>query len=503
MRMVYTSAPEDVFYPARDRLLRRFERWSRKRRRPVHLFVVEEVLDHRWAFGDGILCRWQPEDLAAVLLDWFPRKVTMRADEWAEVVPSLAAFVDFLFEEDLADRRCADRPLLHEALEKLARPFAEAMADRTRYGLAKFWTTRMLDEGVHPADPAAAEQFVADVHSGRIPVDEALLNQVMANHLAQEDDAPQPPLPPVAVADDDTLRRHAAESVVVRRMRELVRWLGDGRTLTATGRLRLADARELVALLDTGDVLDPVIADRVYKTRSSDDLYELTVLVAWARAARVARTVKGRLLPVKSATKALADPLALSRRAYAGLFELGAAVCGSGWAESVLRWRFDDAVLAVSMALLVAPGRMMPVEELRRLTYDTACDALGFDLGTEDEEQGWQQLAGHDTDRLLDRLTELGAVERRGDTVALTPLGVGLVVGRLRELGAPVPTMDELLEETAEVVVATAADGPRETAAALLRGWCARRPDTASAELRALAGRTDDRAHRRLALAYA
>ncbi|MCW3839149.1 hypothetical protein ONA70_03435 [Micromonospora yasonensis] len=502
MRMVYTSAPDELFFPARERLVRRFDRWARKHQRPVDLFVIESLLEHRWSDGDGLLGRWQPEDLEEALLDWFPRQVTLSPKEWAGATPAVGEFIDFLFDQDLADRRCADRQLLHVALDKLAAPFVDAMADQSRYGLAKFWTTRMLHEGIDLTDQAATERFITDLHAGRIAVDEDLLHQVMANHLRGEDPDRHPPLPLVAVPDDDTLRGLAAESVVVRRLRELVRWLGDGRTLTTTGRLRLADARELVALLETGDVIDPVIGDRVFKTRSSDELYELSVLVAWARAARVVRVAKGRLLPVKSAAKLLADPLALSRRAFTALFELGGAVCGAGWAESVLRWRFDDAVFAVTMALYIGP-EPVAVDELRQLAYQAACDGLGFDPGSEEQERGWRQAADNDTDRLLDQLAELGAIDKDAGAVALTPLGVGLIAGHLRELGVPVPTLDQMLEETAEVVVATANGSTPETAAALMHGWCARHSATASAELRALAKRTDDPEHRRLALAYA
>ncbi|MGN9890299.1 hypothetical protein [Micromonospora sp. L31] len=281
-----------------------------------------------------------------------------------------------------------------------------------------------------------------------------------------------------------------------------MRWLRDGRTLTTTGRLRLADGRELVALLDTGDILNPMVGDRVFRTRSSDDLYGLTVLVAWARAARVVRVVKGRLVPVKSAAKVLADPLALSRRAFTALFELGEAVCGGGWVESVLRWPFDEAVFAVTMALYIAP-EPVAIDELRQLAYQAACDGLGLDPGSEEQERGWRQLADHDTDRLLDQLAMLGAIDNDAAAALLTSLGVGLFARHLRELGVTVPTLDQMLEETAEVVVAAATGSPPETAAALMRAWCAHHPDTASAELRALAERTDDPEHRRLALAYA
>ncbi|WP_319462701.1 hypothetical protein [Micromonospora sp. RTP1Z1] len=346
--------------------------------------------------------------------------VPLVPEQWAAVTPAVRAFVDFLFDQDLADRLCADQQLLHAALDKLAQPFADAMADQSRYGIAKFWAMRMLNEGIDPTDQAAAEQFIADLHAGRVAVDKGLLNQVMTNHLLGEDPDQHPPLPLMAVPDGDTLRGLAAESLVVRRLRELVRWLGDGKTLTTTGRLRLADARELVALLETGDVLDPVIGDRVFKTRSSDELYQLKVLVAWARAARVVRVVKGRLVPVQSAAKVLADPLALSPRAFTGLFELGEAVCGAGWAESVLRWRFDEAVFAVPMALLIAP-EPVGTGELRQLAYQAACDGLAFGPGSDEQERGWRQLADNDTDRLLDQLARLGAIEKDGTAAPLTP----------------------------------------------------------------------------------
>ena len=58
---------------------------------------------------------------------------------------------------------------------------------------------------------------------------------------------------------------------------------GFGRKLTQTGRIGLADARHLVELLGTGDTIDPKIGDRVFKTKSSEELAHLTRIVEWAR----------------------------------------------------------------------------------------------------------------------------------------------------------------------------------------------------------------------------
>jgi hypothetical protein len=67
---------------------------------------------------------------------------------------------------------------------------------------------------------------------------------------------------------------------------ELVTWIGAGRKLTRTGRLTLADARTLIALLDTGDRLDAAIGERVFTTKSSDELY-LRVPINRRRSMRV------------------------------------------------------------------------------------------------------------------------------------------------------------------------------------------------------------------------
>ena len=48
------------------------------------------------------------------------------------------------------------------------------------------------------------------------------------------------------------------------RVTTLTRWVGTGRKLTQTGRLTMADARDMVSLLDTGDGIDPVIGGKTF-----------------------------------------------------------------------------------------------------------------------------------------------------------------------------------------------------------------------------------------------
>ncbi|MFH9354409.1 hypothetical protein [Kitasatospora sp. NPDC017646] len=100
----------------------------------------------------------------------------------------------------------------------------------------------------------------------------------------------------------------------VEQVRGLVSWIGAGRKLTQTGKITLADARALVALLETGDTIDPAIGDRTFKTKSSQELYHLNLLVEWAKAARLLRVTGGRLVPVKKNARVLEDPSASSTR---------------------------------------------------------------------------------------------------------------------------------------------------------------------------------------------
>jgi uncharacterized protein YfaQ (DUF2300 family) len=94
-------------------------------------------------------------------------------------------------------------------------------------------------------------------------------------------------------------------------LRQFLAWLGDGRKLTQTGRIGLADARQLVDLLGTGDTIDPKIGGKVFKTKSSEELGGLTRIVDWAKAARLVRVTGLKLIPVQKNASLVDKPLDL------------------------------------------------------------------------------------------------------------------------------------------------------------------------------------------------
>lgn len=164
--------------------------------------------------------------------------------------------------------------------------YAAAMADRSLWGLAKFWITTAAEQGVDVHDEQALQDFVGRAQGGEVPYDPEVLQTIVERHRRSSGPVRSEPQLPVALPGDDVLREQAGRSPVLRQLRELAEWAGrDRRTLTGSGRLRLSDARELVERLNTGDDTDAV--------RSSADLPRLNLLVEWAKTARLIRVAKG------------------------------------------------------------------------------------------------------------------------------------------------------------------------------------------------------------------
>ena len=214
----------------------------------------------------------------------------------------------------------------------------------------------------------------------------------------------------------------AAKSEVIRQVVELVSWVGEGRPLTGTGALRLADARVLVERLGTGDVIDPAIGDRTFKTRSSAELLGLRLIVEWAKAARLVREVRGRLVPVRKNAGLLDRPAELWTALFATFGRLGPAFLPTGWGESLLRAEFDAGSTAILSALHLADG---PVHRatLCALAWDVVTARYVLDDATAQQLDTARRMNDRDVRRGLEALAMLGAVTLTETTAELTALG--------------------------------------------------------------------------------
>jgi len=231
-------------------------------------------------------------------------------------------------------------------------------------------------------------------------------------------------------------------------MRAFTEWVGGGRKLTQTGKLTLSDARALVALLETGEEIDPKIGDRVFRTKSSTELPGLNLIVEWAKAAGLVRVVKGRLLPVKKAAPLLKDPERLWEALFAALGKTSEALFPrSHWHTSLVGEEFT---LIWPALLRRLSGGPVPVADLRELAWEIASPYYEIR-----DPQAQRRMTGRDIDRLLAVLVQLGAVELTEETATLTPVAVNAVRRSLGEAapGEPIYQIRVTLQESADPVI--------------------------------------------------
>lgn len=241
-------------------------------------------------------------------------------------------------------------------------------------------------------------------------------------------------------------------------VRSFLDWLGDGRKLTQTGRIGLADARYLVEFLGTGDRIDPVIGDRVFKTKSSEELASLTTIVEWAKAARLVRTAGTKLVPVKK-NAALADkPFDLVLALLDAYPKLGKTLFPrNAWRHSMVGDEFDDISQELLTALITSAGPC-PVEVLSQLARDLIDARYVFDGITERQADTLRRVITVDVRIAMSALHVLGVVvlgrgpddDLAGGAAELTDLGRH-AIRRLRGLAEPGDPVLQVLITLADV----------------------------------------------------
>jgi len=263
-------------------------------------------------------------------------------------------------------------------------------------------------------------------------------------------------------ADLSLLEADAGQAPLVQQLRGFVSWVGEGpgggRKLTQTGRVGLGDARHLVSLLGTGDVLDQEIGGRVFKTKSSEELSRLTIIVEWAKAARLIRVTGSKLVPVKKNAALAGRPLDLVIRLVETYPKLGQPLFPRGhYRSSLVGDEFSDlapefltGLLRVDKSLpLSILSQMATVLVEARYVLSGLTDAqLDHLHGTIEVDTRIAMSALHEIgvatlQRNSDEVTKYGSPVWDKGTVELTSLG-RYVIRRLRGMpsaGDPVLTL--------------------------------------------------------------
>ncbi|MYT13626.1 MULTISPECIES: hypothetical protein [unclassified Streptomyces] len=408
--MRFEAGAEEEYEAARGLLVDRLVRWAGEQGLPVDEFLAEVALDYRHeATADGRLGLWEPRHVEELVLFWLPQTVTeLPEEERGDAPDTLRTLLRYLHAAQLADPRGPAFQDSLAAVDVAAEQYPAAMADRSRWGLAKFWATTAAEQGVDVRNGAALQRFAERAQRGEAAYDEQALGAIMERRMtgcALSDAARAEPQLPVALPPDGELRRRAEESAIVAQLRGLAEWAGrDGRAVTAAGRLRMADARELVDVLGTGDNAEGV--------RSSADLPRLELLVEWAKKARLVRVVKGRLYAVAKARPVLADPLQLWLRAFDACFELRQALTRSGWHLESMLFAFYEDVLEDVLNTLYSLPYPMPWPRLRDSVYLGYRAQFQLDGGPDAAHRMWFEHADRDLRTVLDVLVNLGAIKR-------------------------------------------------------------------------------------------
>ncbi len=515
MRMRFDPEDSSGFEHARTALLDRFRTWLATSSpiddvEGLH-FAASCAID--WKFRrDGALGRWRTRYIREFLLEWCPRSLDVEADDSAPIAAGLATLMMFLGDEGLLEHSDPPEKLSMSAAELLPE-FVEAMADERRFSWGKTMVTRARASGVDLSDQAEMDRFIAGFNA--LPEEER--HRILPDPPGgfPEPDDGGVPLPPVALPGEEVEAASRAAAPILTMFSKLAEFVGAGRKLTQKGNLTLADARKLVELLDTGDELDRTIGDRVYKTRSAEDLYWLRLVFVWAKKAGMLRVQHSKVIATKRGLSLGADRGAGFDRAVDALFALG--VLTGQRVSSRWGWHEVDALIdGMVIELLAVPYAVQGPVAMTELLEPVVESVLGaFRFGLPDEDVA--STLSYNLTRVMDVLALAGVVERidvpapddtarwsrvvRGGSVQLTPAGVMAVRRRLIDKGFEAPEAGKYADHSAAELLAVTDDEPLAVVVRELQVWKSRRsPEAAAADLADAVVELDDVALKNLAL---
>ncbi|MDN5916179.1 MAG: hypothetical protein L0I76_13935 [Pseudonocardia sp.] len=447
-RMRFGPDDEDAFFTRRDELGEQFAEWLSTQRVVGDPGDADFLMEWKWGYGDGALDRWRVADVQEFLFDWCPRKLSATQEDCTGIPGSVAAFVEFLAHTGmLAGGDPASRIRAH--CERSRAAFVEEMGNPANFGMAKSLFGSL--GGLEPdADlsPEGISALLARLEQQAPDAAAEVREQLGGDHGS-------PQIGPVRLPGDGAVLASARSAPLLVAMRTLADYCAEpGRTLTAKGNVRLADARHLVEALQTGD--DPTLGG-VRKLTTAEELPGLSWYVYVAIESGVVRRQRGKLVAVAR---------------FAGLDDVAAY-------EKLARSAIDTALGTRRTMLFSLLGRVQ--ELVDNCVYAYLFELLDGDADVDDLVEMVRGIVANAvpgySGLLLDvvpsvvedhlaRLGNLGAVEvldrertgcpdcdeqhEHGGRATLTPIGVQLAVSLAREGGVEVTEWPDPTEATAE-----------------------------------------------------
>lgn len=504
VQLLIRDDDEAGFERATDWLLDGFGRWLCDASRLSQEAADEAVSDASFAlgwkfgYGDGHLGRWTADEITEFLLRWCPRKLSVSGEDCGAIPGNIALFTEYLAAQGLLARGSATPAVLRAAATDATAEFIAEMGNPANFGMGKALLAGAAHYGYDPTDEAGLAAWMERFNSLSDKEREAILPD-SALGIGGAQVAPQRrSLPPVVLPPDEVIEASKAAAPVLGIFAKLARFAGAGRRLTPNGNLNLADARELVTLLGTGDVMDPRIGDRVFRTRSSAELPRLRLVFTWAKKAGVVRVLHGKVIATKRGLALASDLTGMFDKALDALLAvgpIGAQTPPGAWT----RWpEVDQVIDSVTVHLLIPPymaGCPVPLADITDLATHTITGA--FDFGQIPREHvirhaRWGVAMLADAMELAGVLRRVGAsaddedlsLVRPGGDVELTPAGLAALRSRLAAAGYETPAAGRLATASAAGLITGIDPADPPSSSAEIDAWLqCRTPEQALAEL--------------------
>lgn len=281
------------------------------------------------------------------------------------------------------------------------------------------------------------------------------------------------------------VRGRAADAApLMRQVRTFLDWIGDGRPVTKTGNLKVADGYELVDVLGTDD-LAPIAGMPRPRVQSAAELNDVDWVYTLARTAGWASTSATRLYAEPDEG---ADPLDRWERLWLALVSVGPVDHHHGGHRTPVAGHIvdmlDEGIVELLLSLHEA-GTGLSIDDL--VDEVVAEGMLGRSLEDAIVLQLYEQWTAREVHHLLDRLAGVGVLEveevewvdddgwtqPRGGVAQLTPLGAWALSRVLGVAADQLSMADVALEDLLDVIDAS----DEQVWSAKLDAWTRQHPD--------------------------
>ncbi|MEU9885587.1 hypothetical protein [Sphaerisporangium sp. NPDC051011] len=411
-----------------------FRAWGRSTGVVVDADEVRLLCDYASDYLDvAELADFSPVTFEQLLLDIYPRKVIAPPESAAETVAAARTLVDFLLDSGEIGTKMAGR--MRVKIDEIAPAMPAALADTTKFGMAKSMFGAMGAEALEAGTPYAAKDDLAA--APRRPAS-------VGGH--EDCDCPGcAPLPPVRLAPPQEVAQAVREAGLLHDAHRVVAWMLDGgHTPTRKGRLRARDAARITR--DLG-VDAPALA------------WELALAVGLAEASWGPGGPGGMVTAPRGPgpLPARGDDEVLDLWAGTVAFLTGASEANVTGFVPVDRELFGVHDLLYRLQEPVA------VVALREYLDEVSAEG-------DDPEAGGLEAA-------LGVLAGCGTLEYEHDAVTLTPHGRWGLREVYSRMGLVAPVAADPAEADAETLIALLVEGvPAGQAERDISAWLARRP---------------------------